>query len=212
MRFQASIATVPLLIYVSGFISSFFSNYIERTFSNKMDLLLGIIVGIIASLWIAIGNCTNEAFKHFQIYLIAILFGISTSIVKISTISLVSDMIGQNEQCISFIYGFVSFVEKISGGVVIYLLEHFNMDQLTLQTCEELTVHNMTRLLNATTSGDNKSSIICPNGAPSALFYKYILTYGNCFILISMLFGLISIWRVELNRTDMKTLRDEKNT
>lgn len=65
--------------------------------SMKHDLLFGVLIGIAASMWTVTGDCNNQSFKSFEIYLIAILFGISTSIVKISTISLVSDMIGMNE-------------------------------------------------------------------------------------------------------------------
>ncbi|KAI2806351.1 Major facilitator super domain-containing protein 12, partial [Blomia tropicalis] len=149
-----SIATVPLIIFISGFMASFFSNYVESKYGNKHDLLFGVLIGIAASMWTVTGDCNNQSFKSFEIYLIAILFGISTSIVKISTISLVSDMIGMNEKSISFIYGAVSFFERICGGIVIYILERFNEKSLSLKTCDQINEFNITKQSWSTTIDD----------------------------------------------------------
>lgn len=64
---------------------------------TQYDLFFGILFGIVGSLWLIAGNCDNESFKHWQIYPVVVFLGISFSMVKISTLSLVSDMIGRNK-------------------------------------------------------------------------------------------------------------------
>ena len=52
IHMKTSIAFVPLLIYISGMIMSFFSNYIENRFGNKIHMCLGILLALFSSIWI----------------------------------------------------------------------------------------------------------------------------------------------------------------
>ena len=55
-----------------------------------------------------------------------VLLGIGTSTTNICSSSLASDLIGLNTECGAFVYGVMSFADKIANGVVIAALQQFN--------------------------------------------------------------------------------------
>lgn len=119
----------------------------------------------------------------------------------------------------SFVYGAVSCFEKVLGGVVIGVVENFNPDTtlLPLPVAQAQNITICYNNVNVTPSSDstvtNYSNVnvnvnhshstplttICDNGLHPVQYYKYIMSYGNAFILTLMLAGLLSIMSIKLN-------------
>lgn len=91
-------------------------------------------------------------------------------------------------------YGTVSCFEKVLGGFTIGLLEQFGPSTSVFHSSSASS--NMTANVTSVVSSVNWQ--VCPNGQRSNLFYYYILTYGNSFILAFLLLGLISISSLEM--------------
>ena len=86
---------------------------------------------------------------------------------------------------------------------MIYILERFNEKSLSLKTCDQINEFNITKQSWSTTIDDllvlnDTNGTICPNGAYSIQYYKNIISYGNCLILIIILFCLGSISNIQL--------------
>ncbi|XP_046916727.2 major facilitator superfamily domain-containing protein 12 isoform X1 [Dermatophagoides farinae] len=211
---KTSIAFVPLLIYISGMIMSFFSNYIENRFGNKIHMCLGILLALFSSIWIIFGSCQDKSFINWQIYLIAIQIGVSITIIKISSISLVAEMIGFNQKSTSFVYGSVSFFEKVAASFVIAIIEQFNPD--TIIQSDSINNNNddddrmqssirFDHRNNISHNNNNNNGIICydqQNGRPVIInfYYQYIMSYVNMAVVTFILIGLITISRIDLRK------------
>ena len=55
-----------------------------------------------------------------------VLLGIGTSTTNISSFSLTSDLIGLNTECGAFVYGTMSFADKLANGVTIAVIQQVN--------------------------------------------------------------------------------------
>ncbi len=55
-----------------------------------------------------------------------VLLGIGTSTSNICSFSLTSDLIGLNTECCAFVYGIMSFADKLANGIAIAVIQQFN--------------------------------------------------------------------------------------
>lgn len=60
----------------------------------------------------------------------AILLGSGSSTILITSLSMTADLIGDNTNTGAFVYGSMSFFDKLSNGVVIALLQQFSPCEL----------------------------------------------------------------------------------
>ncbi|CAG0915809.1 unnamed protein product [Notodromas monacha] len=116
-----NLAIVPLVMYVSGFGSSFCIKWTNRRLGRKVSYLAGSAVGLVACGWIYLGE--GEIYKHYWIYAVAVLAGMCSSTILITSLSITSDLIGENTESGAFVYGAMSFADKLSNGLVIVLIQ-----------------------------------------------------------------------------------------
>ncbi|XP_013788718.2 major facilitator superfamily domain-containing protein 12-like [Limulus polyphemus] len=116
-----SIAIIPLIIYLSGFGSSFFMKLLNRKLGNKITYLLGALSAVGASVWLYFGY--GDTFRYIEVYAVAVLIGIGGSTMLITSLSLTSDLIGNNTSSGAFVFGAMSFLDKISNGLAIVIIQ-----------------------------------------------------------------------------------------
>jgi len=122
------IAIIPLTMFISGFFTSFFMKYLNRTLGSKGTYILGAVIGIIACVttYAASGeDRTSSFFLKYGIFAVAVLFGASSSIILVTSLSLTAELIGENVSSSAFVYGAMSFTDKVSNGVVVVLVQQF---------------------------------------------------------------------------------------
>ena len=68
--------------------------------------------------------CHFSAGDKVQIYLVAVLLGAGGSTMLVTALSTVADLIGRNTESGAFVYGFMSFTDKVSNGVAVVLIQH----------------------------------------------------------------------------------------
>lgn len=102
---------------------------INRRLNRKYFFMLGSVIGIM--------NC---AFMHFQlpgidIFGVATLIGITQAILLIASLGTTAELINKNTESGAFVYGAMSFVDKLANGIAYQIIEILN------PSCNQSTTH-----------------------------------------------------------------------
>ena len=141
------------------------NNRLGRNLTNFLGLLF--IVASSALFWFLVQLKSNER-TTIVLILACILLGIGTSTTNICSFSLTSDLIGLNTECGAFVYGIMSFMDKLANGIVIALIQQFN-------PCSVGT-----------------TSAVC------ASYYRHVLTFIPIGVSLLMFLSILSLWRTTL--------------
>ncbi|KAI6656671.1 Major facilitator superfamily domain-containing protein 12 [Oopsacas minuta] len=117
---KLSVAFSPLVIYVSGLITTLSMKYVNLLLGRELTYFvgLGFIWAAIETFWvIQRGSLANLA------YLGSSFLGIGGSAILVTALSMTSDLIGSNTGTGAFVYGAMSFTDKLSNGVVIQVIQ-----------------------------------------------------------------------------------------
>jgi Na+/melibiose symporter-like transporter len=113
-----TVALVPLIVYLSSVIVSWYLDKFYEMFGRKKALLIGTIICCISlgSMFL-IDESTN-----WVIYILAIFIGCSQTMVLSTGINFISDVVGTKAKTGAFVFGCYSLLDKFSAGIVIYLV------------------------------------------------------------------------------------------
>ncbi|CAJ0574923.1 unnamed protein product, partial [Mesorhabditis spiculigera] len=119
---KSYVAILPMVSYVSSFVMStaYSMPFLNGRINKKFLYLFGIIVGL--------GNCVWMQFEltGWQIYGVAVLIGITQAILFITSVAVTADLINKNTESGAFVYGAMSFVDKLANGVAYQIIELLN--------------------------------------------------------------------------------------
>ena len=127
------VATVPLTIFISGFITSFFLKTANDNLGGKSTYLLGGITGVAACLWSHFGIVANDPNSKYYVFVLAVFIGISGSTMLVTSLSLTAEFIGSSKGSSAFIYGLMSLTDKVSNGLAVVVIQH--MIPSKIDTC-----------------------------------------------------------------------------
>ncbi|XP_071167682.1 major facilitator superfamily domain-containing protein 12-like isoform X1 [Mytilus edulis] len=114
-----NVAVMPLVVYVSGFFTSLVMRPLNKKIGRKATYLVGIVFGVSACVWMYF--LTESTSK--QTYGAAVLLGIGGSTMLVTSLSMTADMIGENTESGGFVYGSMSFTDKLSNGLAVTLIQ-----------------------------------------------------------------------------------------
>nr|XP_032829644.1 LOW QUALITY PROTEIN: major facilitator superfamily domain-containing protein 12-like [Petromyzon marinus] len=114
------IATIPLVMYVSGFLSSFLMKPINRIAGRNMTYFLGLVLVLVFADWVWLGVGGNA------VYGAAVLLGVGGSTILVTSLSMTADLIGPNTESGAFVYGAMSFTDKVSNGLGVLLIQNLH--------------------------------------------------------------------------------------
>ncbi|EGZ22613.1 hypothetical protein PHYSODRAFT_558093 [Phytophthora sojae] len=115
-----SIAIVPLLVYLSGFLATFFLRYLNEALGRTGSFALGaalIVVALVLSYFLTPETAT-------WVYPFSIILGMGNSIIMVTSVCLTGDLVGNNVESGAFVYGAMSFTDKISNGIAILFIQN----------------------------------------------------------------------------------------
>lgn len=115
------LATVPLVSFVASFAASIVMNMTHKYIGHQVSYMLGSVIGLGASAWVALGTPSDSS--EFHLFVVAILLGAGSSITMISSLSITADMIGPNTKLGGFVYSAVTFFDKLVTGFVVVIIE-----------------------------------------------------------------------------------------
>ncbi|KAJ0182484.1 hypothetical protein K1T71_001853 [Dendrolimus kikuchii] len=120
------IASVPLVIYISSFFFTLLLKSRINSFGNQVAYLVGSILCLISSLWIAIG--IDPFSSIVQIFLVATLIGAGCSIMLVSSLCITADLIGHHSHQGAAIYSIVTFADKLFTGIAIIIIQNYKSE------------------------------------------------------------------------------------
>lgn len=115
------IATVPMVSFISSFLSSMAMKYSNRLFGHRTAYLLGSIISVTGCVFVAMATAADSS--TIQLYGIAMLFGAGSSITMISSLCITAEMIGRHADQSGFIYSAVTFADKLITGIAVIVIE-----------------------------------------------------------------------------------------
>lgn len=129
---RESIAIIPLVIYLSGFVFSFFMKFLSSKVGKKLVFFIGCLFALTACIWLYFGH--GDDFRYGEIFGVSSLIGIAGCTMLILSLSITSDMIGVNTSSGAFVFGAMSFMDKLSNGIAVVTIQHL---QPCLSCCND---------------------------------------------------------------------------
>ncbi|KAJ7414336.1 Major facilitator superfamily domain-containing protein 12 [Willisornis vidua] len=115
------IATIPLVMYVSGFLSSFLMKPVNKCIGRNLTYFVGILVVLAFASWVALDRPMGA-----EIYGMAVLLGAGSATILVTSLSMTADLIGTNTHSSAFVYGAMSFTDKMANGVAVMVIQNLH--------------------------------------------------------------------------------------
>ncbi|KAI6205480.1 hypothetical protein M3Y94_00796800 [Aphelenchoides besseyi] len=116
---KSNVAALPMISYLSSFAVSCIMGrtWVDKRLNRKLLYGVGAFLAVNTSIlfYFTIDSLT--------IYAIAFLIGTTQSILLISSLSITSRLINHNTEIGAFVYGTMSFLDKLANGIAVQLIE-----------------------------------------------------------------------------------------
>ncbi|XP_062371558.1 major facilitator superfamily domain-containing protein 12a isoform X2 [Sardina pilchardus] len=112
------IATIPLVMYVSGFASSFIMKPVSKLIGKSLTYFIGLLLIMAFAYWVLLDTHMGSA-----VYGAAVLLGAGSATILVMSLSLTADLIGDQTQSGAFVYGAMSFTDKVANGLVVMVIQ-----------------------------------------------------------------------------------------
>ncbi|VDM64030.1 unnamed protein product [Angiostrongylus costaricensis] len=124
------VAILPMVSYLSSFLISTLNGipYLNSIVNRKLIFVFGIICGMGTCLWMLFElhlwgmYCVAGAIGLLN-YAVS---GVTQAILLITSLSITADLINRNTESGAFVYGAMSFVDKLGNGFAYQLIELWN--------------------------------------------------------------------------------------
>ncbi|XP_034938235.1 major facilitator superfamily domain-containing protein 12-like isoform X2 [Chelonus insularis] len=117
-----ALAIIPLIMYLSSFKVSLVIEKINTKLGRKVAYSIGVTLGLLACVWIWFGQ--GKTFINYEIYPVSLLLGASGSIMLVTSLGVTADLIGHNVDSSAFVFGAMSFTDKLCNGVVVMIIQY----------------------------------------------------------------------------------------
>ncbi|CAA6659055.1 unnamed protein product [Spirodela intermedia] len=131
---QSSKASIPAIIYICSFVVSI---VLQEMKWNGWRLKFFYTIGAILWIFSGAGIFFLPSKIHNFMYLLSITTGIANALMTVTGISMESVLVGNNLQGCAFVYGSLSFLDKISCGLALFFLESFQSSPST-EGCHDI--------------------------------------------------------------------------
>ena len=89
-----NIATIPLASFIASFVASNIFKQTDHLIGHKIGYLIGSVISFCGCFWVAFAAMPSSSV--FELYIVAILFGMGSSITMIASLCITADMIGKS--------------------------------------------------------------------------------------------------------------------
>ncbi|KAE8631340.1 hypothetical protein XENTR_v10001158 [Xenopus tropicalis] len=174
------IATIPLVMYVSGFVSSFLMKPINKWIGRNLTYFLGLIAIAAFAAWVALDPGLGVA-----VYGAAVILGTGSATILVTSLSMTADLIGTHSRSAAFVYGAMSFTDKVANGLAVVAIQ-------SLHPC--------------------RTQVCCPACIP---FYHWVMVTVTGVVAIVAAFSLssIMIWPIKVRNCNVSiyTIQDSSD-
>ncbi|XGW32401.1 hypothetical protein V3C99_017168 [Haemonchus contortus] len=116
------VAILPMICYISSFLLSTINGLpcLNTLINRKFLFFLGLLIGIGVCVWMLFD------LPLWQMYIVSALMGAAQSILLVTSLSITADLINRNTESGAFVYGAMSFVDKLANGIAYQIIELWN--------------------------------------------------------------------------------------
>ncbi|XP_015272637.1 PREDICTED: major facilitator superfamily domain-containing protein 12 [Gekko japonicus] len=115
------IATIPLVMYISGFLSSLLMKTVNKRIGRNLTYFLGLMIILAFASWVALAENMGV-----EVYGAAVLLGAGSATILVTSLSMTADLIGTNTHSGAFVYGAMSFTDKVANGLAVMLIQNLH--------------------------------------------------------------------------------------
>uniref|UniRef100_A0AAQ6IC46 Major facilitator superfamily domain-containing protein 12 n=1 Tax=Anabas testudineus TaxID=64144 RepID=A0AAQ6IC46_ANATE len=108
------IATIPLVMYVSGFLSSFIMKPVSKLIGKSLTYFVGLLLIMAFSYWVLLDKTMDD-----RVYWASVLLGAGSATILVISLSMTAELI----QSGAFVYGAMSFTDKLANGVAVMVIQ-----------------------------------------------------------------------------------------
>jgi MFS family permease len=120
-----ALASVPLICYLAQLLTTLSMKRMAQRLGRRKALTAGAVCTAVAcALLLFITPATADA-----IYPTVFLLGVGCASSMVITVSVEGDLVGPNTESGAFVYGFMSFADKLINGLVILAIQAFGDDR-----------------------------------------------------------------------------------
>uniref|UniRef100_A0AAY4D741 Major facilitator superfamily domain containing 12 n=1 Tax=Denticeps clupeoides TaxID=299321 RepID=A0AAY4D741_9TELE len=112
------IATIPLVMYISGFACSFVMKPFSKLVGKRLTYFIGLLLILAFSYWVLLDIHMADG-----VYGAAVLLGAGSATILVMSLSLTADLIGEQTQSGAFVYGSMSFTDKVANGLGVMIIQ-----------------------------------------------------------------------------------------
>ncbi|KAK2831805.1 hypothetical protein Q7C36_016891 [Tachysurus vachellii] len=112
------IATIPLVMYVSGFVSSLIMKPFNKLIGKTLVYFVGLVLILIFSYWALVDTHMGDG-----VYGAAVLLGAGSATILVMSLSMTADLIADQTQSGAFVYGAMSFTDKVANGLGVIIIQ-----------------------------------------------------------------------------------------
>ncbi|XP_040911552.1 major facilitator superfamily domain-containing protein 12-like [Toxotes jaculatrix] len=112
------IATIPLVMYVSGFLSSFIMKPLSKLIGKCLTYFVGLLLIMAFSFWVLVDDKMGQ-----QVYGAAVLLGAGSATILVISLAMTAELIADQTQSGAFVYGAMSFTDKLANGVAVMIIQ-----------------------------------------------------------------------------------------
>ncbi|XP_075935150.1 major facilitator superfamily domain-containing protein 12a isoform X2 [Anarhichas minor] len=112
------IATIPLVMYLSGFLSSFIMKTVSRLIGKCLTYFVGLLLIMAFSYWVLLDEKMGE-----RVYGAAVLLGAGSATVLVISLAMTAELIANQTQSGAFVYGAMSFTDKLANGAAVMIIQ-----------------------------------------------------------------------------------------
>ncbi|MBN3301892.1 MFS12 protein, partial [Amia calva] len=112
------IATIPLVMYVCGFVSSLVMKPVNKLIGRNITYFIGLLLILAFAYWVLLDMNMGKS-----VYGAAVLLGAGSATILVMSLSMTADLIGGQTQSGAFVYGAMSFTDKVANGLGVMIIQ-----------------------------------------------------------------------------------------
>ncbi|KAK2490517.1 hypothetical protein MC885_021108 [Smutsia gigantea] len=126
------IATIPLVMYLSGFFSSLLMKPVNKCIGRNLTYFVGLLVILAFAAWVALADRLGVV-----VYVAAGLLGVGCATILVTSLAMTADLIGPHTHSGAFVYGAMSFSDKVANGLAVMVIQslHPCSSELCCKAC-----------------------------------------------------------------------------
>lgn len=118
---RGAVASVPLVCFVSSFLTSLFLKYCAKVCNDKVVYMIGGLFSLAGCIWIS-----QDISKNFyaQIDTIVVFIGIGGTATMVSSLCMTAEFVKCNGFRGASVYSTVTFTDKLISGAIVLIIQH----------------------------------------------------------------------------------------